>query len=193
MNSPASSAPPKPATCWPYPSRESPQPLGAVMAQPNDISQETHSQIVKLMRSMFRRKRREVFVVAFIDERRLLIRCDQMFRGDKSRVTASIREIACAAFRHGARAIVVAHNHLGGDTKPSELDARLTRHIRLAMALVGIPLRDHLIFSGREFHSMADAGPWDAPLEEFAALLEGSAAFTAAPISGAANLTPRKD
>lgn len=58
------------------------------------------------------------------------------------------REIARAALRHNASAVIFAHNHPSGNAKPSRADIMLTDALRNALALVGVRLLDHMIVAG---------------------------------------------
>lgn len=115
---------------------------------------------------------KEVFAVVFLDRNSKIIRVLNMFFGGRDLVSVSVAEIARAAYHYGAHSIIVSHNHPMGDPKPSALDISLTRRLHLVMAVAGVPLRDHIIVTATEAHSMAAQGPWDAPLEDFLALLE---------------------
>lgn len=115
---------------------------------------------------------KEVFAVVFLDRNSKIIRVLNMFFGGRDLVSVSIAEIARAAYRYGAHSIIVSHNHPMGDPRPSALDVSLTRRLHLVMAVAGVPLRDHIIVTATEAHSMAAQGPWDVPLDDFLALLE---------------------
>jgi DNA repair protein RadC len=115
---------------------------------------------------------KEVFAVVFLDRNSKIIRVLNMFFGGRDLVRVSVAEIARAAYRYGAHSIIVSHNHPMGDPRPSAQDISLTRRLHLLMAVAGVPLRDHIIVTASESHSMAAQGPWDVPLEDFVALLE---------------------
>jgi len=130
------------------------------------------AQISEYLHARLAWRGKEIFAVVFLDTKSRIIWGGDMFRGGRDSVTVSVAEIARAAYRHGAHSVIVSHNHPTGDPTPSVRDIRLTRRLRLVMALAGVPLLDHIIVSTNAVHSMAQLGPWDAPLEEFAALLE---------------------
>lgn len=125
-------------------------------------------------------RRREIFVVLFLDAQSRLIGASDLFRGGRYTCKTNIAEIVRAAYRNEAHEIIVAHNHPMGGATPSDPDVRLTRRLRLALFVAGVPLRDHIIVAhGEKAYSMADKGPWHAPLEEYAALIRWD--FKAAP------------
>lgn len=51
-----------------------------------------------------------------------------------------------------------AHNHPSGDSSPSPEDRVLTKRLREAAELFGIPLLDHLILAEERYYSFADQG-----------------------------------
>ncbi|HEY1535151.1 MAG TPA: JAB domain-containing protein, partial [Polyangiaceae bacterium] len=57
------------------------------------------------------------------------------------------RDVLSPALRDGASAIVLVHNHPSGDPTPSPEDIAMTRAVRVAGELVGIPLIDHVVVS----------------------------------------------
>jgi len=64
-----------------------------------------------------------------------------------------------------AAAIVVAHNHPGGDPAPSSADLQVTRRLHEAATAMDIELIDHVIVglpeddpAGRGFYSFRSAG-----------------------------------
>lgn len=115
--------------------------------------------------------RRELFVVFFLDAESTVFRSEILFRGSKERVMVSMTGVARTAMRHGAHSICVAHNHPIGGAEPSAEDVRFTRRLRVVMTVVGIPLVDHIIVARSGVYSMAEQGPWEAPLEELAVLI----------------------
>ena len=72
-------------------------------------------------------------------------------------LTASIihpRELFQPAIEHGAVAIVIAHNHPSGDSKPTEDDRTITKQLQDAGSILGIELLDHLIITSNSYESI---------------------------------------
>ena len=63
------------------------------------------------------------------------------------------RELITKAYLDNATAIVVAHNHPSGCTKPSDEDVAMTGDIKRACEVMGLHLIDSLIISKRGFYS----------------------------------------
>jgi len=71
------------------------------------------------------------------------------------------REIFFPAVRERASAVVVVHNHPSGVTDPSNEDREVTRRIRDAGKILGIPVLDHVIVGfGGKFFSFREEPGW---------------------------------
>jgi DNA repair protein RadC len=66
------------------------------------------------------------------------------------------REVFADPLRERATAVIVAHNHPSGNLTPSADDRNVTKRLKSAGDLLGIPVLDHLIFSDETFHSMLE-------------------------------------
>lgn len=72
-------------------------------------------------------------------------------------VTANIihpREVFKPALEFSASAVILAHNHPSGNTKPSESDIQITKQIIEAGKILGIDLLDHVIIAKNKFVSV---------------------------------------
>lgn len=85
--------------------------------------------------------------------------------------TASLvhpREVFRGAIRHGATAIIAAHNHPSGDPAPSAADIAITRQLQKAAKVIQIDLLDHIIIgnnahdpAGKGYYSFGEGGLLD--------------------------------
>ena len=99
----------------------------------------------------------ESCTVLFLDSGHRLIECVEMFRGTINVAQVYPREIVKECLWRGAAAVVLAHNHPGGFSGPSDADRHITRRIQQALALVDIRVLDHIIVAGaNDWFSMAD-------------------------------------
>jgi len=78
--------------------------------------------------------------------------------GSLTGTIAEPREIFRMSIHQAASAIILVHNHPSGNLFPSEEDKRLTKKIKEAGKIIGIPLIDHIIFCEDGFYSFADEG-----------------------------------
>jgi DNA repair protein RadC len=67
------------------------------------------------------------------------------------------RDVLAPALRDGASAMVLVHNHPSGDPTPSPEDIAMTRAVRAAGELLGVPLLDHVVVARRGACSLQDA------------------------------------
>lgn len=78
--------------------------------------------------------------------------------GTADRAPAHAREIFGPLLRAGAVKGLLTHNHPTGDPEPSAADMQLTRRMRDAGELIGIPLVDHLIVGDGCYVSLHERG-----------------------------------
>ena len=101
---------------------------------------------------------REVFGVLFLDNRHRLLAFEILFYGTIDGAEVHPREVARAALRHNAAAIIVTHNHPSGSTEPSAADRAVTQRLRDALAMLDIRLLDHFIIGDGPATSLAARG-----------------------------------
>lgn len=82
----------------------------------------------------------------------------EIFRGTVNISLINPREIFMKALLCGAVNIILTHNHPSGDISPSKEDVEVTKRIKEAGNLIGIPLLDHLIISDEFFYSFREYG-----------------------------------
>ncbi|HVF36882.1 MAG TPA: JAB domain-containing protein [Sphingomicrobium sp.] len=100
---------------------------------------------------------RERLWVAHVDEGARCIHVEH-YEGDPSSVGVPVRDIVADAARLGSAGLVLAHNHPGGDSTPSNADCRATRRLAVAGESLDVALLDHLIFAGDDCTSMRRLG-----------------------------------
>jgi DNA repair protein RadC len=81
-------------------------------------------------------------------------------KGTASSCLVNPREVLRPCILSNASGFLVAHNHPSGDTAPSRADIQVTRELREAGKVMGIPLIDHVIIgdSYSEPYSFNEAG-----------------------------------
>ncbi|MFH1059188.1 MAG: DNA repair protein RadC [Pseudomonadota bacterium] len=113
---------------------------------------------------------REVFRVFLLDQARRVLASEDLFAGTLGEAAVYPREVVGRALAGGAAAILCAHNHPGGDPRPSRDDLDLTRRLYFACRGVGLDLVDHLIVGRERVHSLAGDPAWQTMIGEYAAL-----------------------
>jgi DNA repair protein RadC len=110
------------------------------------------------LKSALRDHPHEVFACLFLDTRHRVIAYEELFRGTIDGATVYPRVVAEAALRHGAAAVIAAHNHPSGIAEPSLADQAITRRLKEALALLDIRLLDHFVVGDGTPVSLASRG-----------------------------------
>jgi len=102
----------------------------------------------------------EVFVSLMLDRANTLLGVSTVAIGDHDQVFVSARQVYKPVLLLNADRVVVAHNHLNGDVRPSKADKQVTRMLVKAGRALGIQLCDHVIVgrTAAQSFSMLDAG-----------------------------------
>ncbi len=95
---------------------------------------------------------REQFRVLFLDKRNRLIADELQQEGTVDHTPVYPREVVKRALELSATAVVLVHNHPGGDPTPSRADIEMTREIINVARPLGIEVHDHLIV-GKDGHA----------------------------------------
>jgi DNA repair protein RadC len=108
--------------------------------------------VAEALKPLLAGRREEHIAVLALDARRRIQAAQMVSQGCLTSAMAHPREVFRVAVKLGAAAIVVGHNHPSGDPRPSPEDHALTRRLREAGEVLGIPLLDHVIVGeGRAF------------------------------------------
>ena len=79
-------------------------------------------------------------------------------QGGVSSTIIDPKVVAFYAVKHLASAVIMAHNHPSGNTKPSHADIALTKRIKDGLSILDITLWDHIILTEDSFCSSGDEG-----------------------------------
>ena len=102
----------------------------------------------------------EVFVVVILDVKHRPLREERVSEGILDGSLIHPREVFAAAVRERASAVLLLHNHPSGDPSPSGQDREVTRRLRSAGGILGIPVVDHVILGDAAFFSFREEGDW---------------------------------
>eukprot|EP00456_Euglypha_rotunda_P055402 TRINITY_DN45075_c0_g1_i3.p1 TRINITY_DN45075_c0_g1~~TRINITY_DN45075_c0_g1_i3.p1 ORF type:complete len:264 (-),score=34.21 TRINITY_DN45075_c0_g1_i3:289-978(-) len=116
------------------------------------------SDIALFMRALLEHRQHEVFAVALLNRGNKIIHVEVISEGGITGTVADPRIILKKALEHNATAIVLCHNHPGGNPRPSRADEMITQKIKQAAALFDILLMDHIIVCKEGYFSFADEG-----------------------------------
>lgn len=98
----------------------------------------------------------EKVLLLLLDSRNRLIRELVLSVGSENAAFVSVREIFRKALNAHAAGVILLHNHPSGIPEPSRDDLVLTRTIKEAGEMVGIPLLDHIIIGDLCFTSLKE-------------------------------------
>lgn len=105
-----------------------------------------------------RGKERELFEVLYLDNQHRMIACVTESNGTINSAAVYPREIVKSALHHNAAAIILAHNHPSGISKPSLADNQITARLKEALNLIDVQVLDHLIVGDSSNYSYAANG-----------------------------------
>ena len=91
----------------------------------------------------------ETFCVYCLDMKCRIINWKPLFKGTVNVCNVAQRDIFRFAIMENAVSVIVAHNHPTGDLIPSKDDYSLTKRLVLSGEIIGIPVKDHIIVSGK--------------------------------------------
>jgi DNA repair protein RadC len=102
----------------------------------------------------------EVFVAVLLDVKHRPLREERVSAGILDGSLIHPREVFAAAVGERAAAVLLLHNHPSGDPAPSGQDREVTRRLRSAGGILGIPVVDHVILGDAAFFSFREEGDW---------------------------------
>ena len=106
----------------------------------------------------------EQFCMFCLDTKNKVIGAHVVSQGTLNRSFVHPREIFKRAIVNNANAVIFGHNHISGDTTPSNGDCEMTKRLMEVGDLIGIKVLDHLILSpshehpGYVYRSMLEEG-----------------------------------
>jgi len=96
---------------------------------------------------------RECVAVALLDGAHRLNAIHAVHFGTVNQAPVGMSDVFKAAILSNASGVILVHNHPSGRLEPSADDLELTRRVKDAGKLLGIPLLDHVIVAGDGYFS----------------------------------------
>ncbi len=116
------------------------------------------SEVVDFLRHTMMDARYEFCKVLYLDPGNRMVHEETISEGVSSLVEINIRKVLERALEHHSSAIILAHNHPGGDPHPSETDKSVTRELIFTCELLNVMVHDHLIIAENSYFSFAEYG-----------------------------------
>jgi DNA repair protein RadC len=101
---------------------------------------------------------KEVFAAVFLNGHHQVLSFEKLFYGTIDGTSVYPREVVKRALFHNSSAIIFAHNHPSGQTKPSDADKQITHKLKEALAYIDVKVLDHIIVGGSDTISFAEKG-----------------------------------
>lgn len=118
----------------------------------------TPEDVVALVRSRLKGKKKEYFLALLLDTRNRLIRVAEISVGSLDSSIVHPREVFKEAVAASAASVIFAHNHPSGDPEASEDDLNLTKRLAEAGEIMGIDVLDHVIIGEEKYLSLKREG-----------------------------------
>ncbi|MBA7565702.1 hypothetical protein ES708_07387 [subsurface metagenome] len=118
----------------------------------------TPDDVVSVVRSRLRGKKKEHFLALLLDTRSQLIKVSEISIGSLDTSIVHPREVFKEAISASAASVIFVHNHPSGDPEASEDDIELTKRLAQAGEIVGIEVLDHIIISDKKYLSLKRQG-----------------------------------
>ncbi|CAE6969708.1 Belongs to the UPF0758 family (plasmid) [Vibrio sp. B1ASS3] len=106
----------------------------------------------------FAHLQREHFSLLLLDKQNRLIECVTLFVGTLDQASVYPREVVKECLLKNAGSVILAHNHPSGVAEPSNADRRITSRLCDALALIDVPILDHIVVGMGEQVSFAERG-----------------------------------
>lgn len=116
--------------------------------------------VEEYLRFCFGQSRDEYVASIFLDNANHVLKTDIIAEGTVNQCAVYPRTIIDKALRCGAASIILAHNHPGGSTNPSEQDWVITERLIAIGKLLEIPVLDHIIIASQKVVSLRDLPRW---------------------------------
>jgi DNA repair protein RadC len=100
----------------------------------------------------------EQFHCLFLDTQHGLIKHECLFTGTIDGASVYPREVIKKALEYNAAALIFAHNHPSGNSKPSQADIDITKKLKECASIFDIRVLDHIIIGGVTTYSFAQNG-----------------------------------
>lgn len=108
-----------------------------------------------VLRTLFSDPSREECWCLFLKRSRLLLGSMRISEGGESMTEINIKKIVRRALDLSAVAVILSHNHPGGNPRPSAADISLTKKLKQALGMFELSLTDHIIISERGCYSFS--------------------------------------
>lgn len=126
------------------------------MSYPHNEKFTCSSTVCDYLRLQLAQEKNEVFAALFLDNQHRLLSFDRLFSGTVNQTVVYPRQVVQKAIHYNAAAIIVAHNHPSGNSKPSEADKEVTRDLKKILDIINVDLLDHIVVTFQDTYSFSE-------------------------------------
>lgn len=101
---------------------------------------------------------REQFLCLHLNGKNKILCLDRVSVGSLNQSVVHARDLFKSACMVSAAAVILIHNHPSGDPTPSDADITITKRLKEAGDLLGIPVLDHIIIGDGQYVSFVEKG-----------------------------------
>ena len=98
---------------------------------------------------------KEIFAIVSLNNKGAVIAFDVVSEGDMVEVPISVRNVIETVLKRNATAVILSHNHPGGQAIPSAADIETTKILCDALRNIGVAVLDHYILCDDDYVSLA--------------------------------------
>ncbi|MFK7843126.1 MAG: RadC family protein [Sphingorhabdus sp.] len=120
---------------------------------PRKIFSATDQRLVRYLQARIGARTSEAMRVLFLDGANHLLGDEEFGAGSPQRIFVQPRSILKRALELDASGLILAHNHPGGDVRPSKRDIEFTKSIKTLCVELEIRLHDHIIIASDNWTS----------------------------------------
>lgn len=112
--------------------------------------------VMDILADEMRSLEQETVRILLLNTKHMLVKSVVISVGGLNYSPVHPREVFKAALKFAAAGIILVHNHPSGDFSPSEQDIKLTKRLKEAGEILGIPLLDHIIIAEAGYYSFSE-------------------------------------
>ncbi len=115
-------------------------------------------EVFESFQCIFKDQVRERFLVIWLNTANRVCGFEIVTEGILNSSLVHPREVFRGAIVATCASIILAHNHPSGNPEPSAEDVQITRQMVETGKIIGIPVRDHVIFAEGQYTSLSERG-----------------------------------
>lgn len=128
----------------------------ALSAKVNNYRIKSPEDVKELLMEEMRYLKKEYFSILLLNTKNEVISIENISIGSLNASIVHPREVFSRAIKRNSASVILAHNHPSGDPSPSQEDIQITRRLKEAGAIIGIPVLDHVIIGDGTYISLKE-------------------------------------